>query len=312
MVGAPHALSVIRTASGREVQLKVHQCVWSGDYPANSLPAIHDCFHAHVARAEIDLAALADQDFLVVHDLDLAHATDGQGRVGETSASDAKRLYLSEHGRVTSEHPALLSEVASAIAAEPYPTLLELDLKDWKPWPWPRVEELARLLEPVKDRVTFGGGADWNLRRLHTVDSSLPMGFTITDYLDWLPSDRQADAPTRQRGAYGYFDAHPLARERYGPTADYLRDRLGAILRLVPQSRDAHIRLLAVERMVEDGLTDLADLVHAQGMLLDVWTLNAGTQNWRERLAGALAVGADVITSETPRELARAAVDMEP
>jgi hypothetical protein len=56
-------------------------------------------------------------------------------------------------------------------------------------------------------------------------------------------------------------------------------------------------------------LTDLADLVHAQGMLLDVWTLNAGTSNWRERLAGALAAGADVITSETPRDLARAAVE---
>jgi glycerophosphoryl diester phosphodiesterase len=309
MVGAPHALSVIRTASGREVQLKVHQCVWSGDYPGNSLPAIHECYAAHVARAEIDLAVLRDRDFLVVHDLDLSHATNGQGWVAETNASDAQRLFLSERGRVTTEHPALLSEVVAAIAAEPYPTLLELDLKDWKPWPWPRVEELARVLEPVKDRVTFGGGADWNLRRLYTVDPGLPMGFTITDYLDWLPSDRQGDPPSRQRGAYGYFDGHPLARERCGPTADYLRDRLGAILRLVPEAREVHIRLLAVERMLEDGLTDLADLVHAQGMLLDVWTLNAGTSNWRERLAGALAAGADVITSETPRDLARAAVE---
>src|SRR5436309_3480151 len=82
-----------------------------------------------------------------------------------------------------------------------------------------------------------------------------------------------------------------------GPTSDYLRDRLGAILRLVPGARDIHIRLLAVERMLDDGLTDLPDLLHAQGMLLDVSTLNAGTPNWRERLAGALAAGVDVITT---------------
>ena len=35
--------------------------------------------------------------------------------------------------------------------------------------------------------------------------------------------------------------------------------------------------------MLADGLTDLAELVHAQGMLLDVWTLNAGTFDWRAR-----------------------------
>jgi glycerophosphoryl diester phosphodiesterase len=52
---------------------------------------------------------------------------------------------------------------------------------------------------------------------------------------------------------------------------------------------------------------DLADLLHAQGMLLNVWTLNADTPRWPERCAGALAAGADVITTETPRELARAA-----
>ena len=109
------------------------------------------------------------------------------------------------------------------------------------------------------------------------------------------------------RGAYGYLDAHPLAQARLGATTDYLRDRLGAIVRLVPGAREIHIRLLAVEQMLADGLTDLAELLHAQGMLLDVWTLNAGTPRWRERLAGALAAGADVITTETPRELAQAA-----
>src|SRR5439155_11308099 len=108
------------------------------------------------------------------------------------------------------------------------------------------------------------------------------------------------------RGAYGYLDAHPLARTRLGSTADYLRDRLGGVLRLVPGAGELHLSLVAAERMLADGLTDLADLVHSHGMLLDLWTLNAGTPRWRERLLGALEAGADVITTETPGELVRA------
>jgi glycerophosphoryl diester phosphodiesterase len=301
MVGGPHPDSVIRTGSGREVQLKVHQCVWSGEFPGNSLPAIRECYRAHVARAEIDIAMLADRDFLVVHDVDLARATDGGGLVGDVVLRDAERLHLAHAGHTTGEPVALLSQVVDAIAREPYPTLLELDLKDQRPWPWRRVEELAGLLEPVKDRITFGGGADWNLRRLHEVDSGLAMGFTITDYLDWLPPE----VSTGVRNAYGYLDAHPRGSQRLGPTREYLRERLGAIVSLVPTARDIHVRLYAAMQMVRDGLTDLTDLLHARGMLLDVWTLNAGAPGWRERLAAAVAMGADVITTETPRELSR-------
>jgi glycerophosphoryl diester phosphodiesterase len=306
-VSGPHPDSVICAQSDRQVQLKVHQCIWSGDHPGNSLPAIRECYQAHVARAEIDVALLADEDFLVAHDLNLAKAADGHGQADETTRAQAEKLHLRHHNVLTNEPARVLSEVVATVAAEPYPTLLELDLKDWKPWPWPRVEELARLLQPIKGRVTFGGVADWNLRRLHQVDSSLPMGYTISEQLDWVPPSQQPDRRPGVRGAYGYLDAHPLAHEQLGSTADYLRDRLGAILRLVPGARDIHIRLLAVEHMNSDGLTDLAALLHAQGMLLDVWTLNAGSPDWRERLVGALAVGADVITTETPRELARAA-----
>jgi glycerophosphoryl diester phosphodiesterase len=168
------------------------------------------------------------------------------------------------------------------------------------------VEELARLVQPVKDRVIFGGGADWNLRRLRSVDSSLAVGFTITESLDWVPAHVEPDAIPGIWGAYGYLDAHPLARHKLGPTTDYLRDRLGAILGLVPGAREIHVRLLAVEHMLEDGFTDLLDMLHAEGMLLDVWTLNAGTPNWRERLMRALAAGVDVVTTDTPKELAQA------
>src|SRR5438309_2354301 len=307
MVGGPHPDSVLRYGgSGRQVQLKVHQCVWRGSSMPNPLAAIQDCYRARVARAEIDIAMLADEDFLVVHDTALADATTGRGRVEDTTRVQAGQLRLTRDGLVSSERPPLLSEVADAIAREPYPTLLELDLKDWKPWPWPRVEELVRLLQPVKDRVILGGGADWNLRRLQRVDPSLPVGFNFSDYLDWVPPWQPMEPLPAVRGAYGYVDAHPLARARLGTTADYLRDRLGGVLRLAPGARELHLSLLAAERMLEDGLTDLADIVHAHDMLLDLWTLNAGTPRWRERLSSALEAGADVITTETPAELVRA------
>jgi glycerophosphoryl diester phosphodiesterase len=306
MVGAPHPRSVIGAADGRQVQLKVHQCFWSGDHPGNSLAAVQECFAAHVARAEIDVAMLCDADFLVVHDVDLAVATTGVGRVDETTRRDAQRLCFKHDGHVLDSRPPLLSEVVAMIAAEPFPTLLEIDLKDRKPWPWPRVEELASMLQPVQDRVTFGGGADWNLRRLHHVATELRMGFTITDYLDWLPSSLDDQRP---RNAYGYVDAHPLGDQRVGSTRDYLWDRLGALVRLVPDVRDIHIRLVAGQQMAADGLVDLADMLHRQGMLLDLWTLNAGQPGWREQLQAALDLGADVITTETPRALSEAALD---
>ena len=307
MVGAPHPESVVRGPGGRHVQLKAHMALWSGQHLPNSLPAILECFRAHVARAEIDIAMLEDADFLVVHDLDLADSTDGRGRADQTSRRQAERLRLLDSGGVSNQRPPLLSEVVAAIAAEPFPTLLELDLKDWRPWPWPRVEELVQLVQPVKERVIFGGGADWNLRRLLRVDPTLGVGFTITDYLDWVPPGEKVDPHPGVWGAYGYLDAHPLARERSGPTHDYLRDRLGGILRLVPGARETHIRLYTVERMLDDGLDDLADLVHGLGLLLDVWTLDADTPNWQARLARALQAGADVVTTNTPRQLAQAA-----
>ncbi|GAC1319061.1 MAG: hypothetical protein NVSMB2_14160 [Chloroflexota bacterium] len=282
----------------------MHQCVWSETSLPNSLAAILECYQAHVVRAEIDIAQLLDEDFLVVHDLDLGTSTDASGMVGDLRRADAAQLRL-VHGGIRSDHtPALLSEVVEAIAGEAFPTVLELDVKDWRPWEWRRVEELVRLVEPVKERIIFGGGADWNLRRLRHVDESVLVGFTPMNYLDWVPENDALDPLPGVRGAYGYLDRHPLACERLTPTADYLRDRLGGVLRLVPGAREVHMRLSAAERMLADGLSDLADLVHACGMQLDVWTLNAGTDRWRERLQRALDVRADVITTETPRALA--------
>src|SRR5579862_2776329 len=106
MVDAAHPRSVIELTDGRGVQLKVHQCVWSGDYRGNTLPAIQECYRARVARAEIDVAMLRDRDFLVIHDLDLVSSSNHTGRVSDLAAHAAADVRLTRGGR-----PPLLSEV---------------------------------------------------------------------------------------------------------------------------------------------------------------------------------------------------------
>ena len=302
---SPHPESILTAPDGRVVQLKVHRCLWSGDYPENSLAAVEECYRARAARAEIDLHMLRDADFLVTHDPELDGTTTGTGPIRETTRRDARRLRFRWRGGVSDHRPPLFSEVVDAIRLQPFPTLLELDAQDLEPWPWERVEELARLVAPVKDRVIFNG-PDWNLRRLLRVDPSLPVSFDPAFYLDWVPEGDEADSWGLPRGAYGYLDAHPLARERLTPVADYLADRLGGIMRLVPGAREAHVRLAAFERMLDDGVADVADLFHGHGLLLDLWTLDADTPSWRSRLARAVASGADIVTTKTPRRLATA------
>lgn len=303
----PHPDSIIPLPGGRMVEVKVHGCLWSGRYPENSLLAVEECYRAKVARAEIDIAMLAGADFAVIHDLTLDAATDGRGPVAQLGRGALARLRLrGPDGQVTDVRPALFSEVAELIRRQPYPTLLELDLKDIEPLPWPRVEELARLVEPVKDRVVLNGVADWNLRRLLAVDPSLPVGFDPMGYLDWVPPGQEDEGEGLPRGAYGYLDAHWLARRRMTPIADYLADRLGGILRLAPGMRELHLRLSAFERMLDDGVADAAALIQQHGLRLDVWTLDAGTPHWEARLARALAAGVDIVTSNTAPALAAA------
>lgn len=303
---APHPDSVFTAPDGRVVELKVHRCLWSGDYPENSLAAIEETYRAAAARAEIDLCVLKDGDLLVLHDVQLEDATDGTGLASQVTRREAESLRLRNRDGTLSQHrPPLFSEVAAAIAGMPFPTLLELDLKDNEPLPWARVEALARLVEPVKDRIVFGAEADWNLRRLLHVDPTIPVGFNPAFYLDWSPNGEADGVDWLRLGAYGYLDAHPLAERRLTSTAEYVADRLGGILRLVPGAREAHLRLATFERMLDDDVPAAA-LFHAAGLQLDVWTLDAGTPEWHERFVRAVANGADIITTNTPRHLAAA------
>ncbi len=84
-----------------------------------------------------------------------------------------------------------------------------------------------------------------------------------------------------------------------------MRERFETLLVAVSGIREVHLRLAFFERMLDDGF-DAAAFAHDAGVLVDVWTLDAGTRAWKTRLARAVAAGADIVTTNTPRVLSGA------
>ncbi len=300
MSGPPNPESFFRVGD-RTVELKVHRCLWSGKYSENSPLAIQECASERVMRTEIDVRALRDGEFVVLHDDRFDRVTDAAGLVREATATEATRARFAD-----GSHPLLFRVAAELIAANEYPRRIELDLKDLAPYTPQQAEALARAVQPLKERAHFSCPADWNLRRLLAVDSTLGVSLNPHCYID-TELDDDVRLPT---GAYGYRDAHPLARQRVSTTADYLRDRLGGIMRLVPGISEAHVRLGMFERMLDDGVADAAEIFHSLGLKLDIWTLDADTPKWRERFARIVAAGADIVTTNTARTLAVASRDL--
>lgn len=274
-LGSAHPESVVRAPNRRLVELKAHRGAWSGAHPENSLAALRECYAAAVARVEIDFRLWNDQ-FVVAHD----------------------------RPRKGTRVPLLREALDIVRGSRPGPTLLMLDAKDDAPWSSREVETLARLCEGVRDRIFVGSPADWNLRRLRKADPGLAIAFDPQYY---LTHDTRVHVVPGRRGAYGYQDVHPLALRRTVATTDYLRERFEMLVSAVDGIREIHLRLAFFERMLRDGF-DVAAFAHEANVSVDVWTLDAGTRAWTSRLAHAVAGGADIVTTNTPRELARAAL----
>src|SRR3954468_11045307 len=133
-----HPESIFRAPDGRLVQFKVHSANWDPVLPENSLEALESCLKAPVARAEIDLAPLADRDFLLYHDSQLDRGSTGSGPVSLLTSDAARALRLRAYRHddegdelaPATEHPlGQMSDVVAMMQATPAPTLLQLDMK---------------------------------------------------------------------------------------------------------------------------------------------------------------------------------------
>ena len=135
--------------------------------PQNSLEGVQASLQAGAAVIEVDINALADGDYLLVHEPDLSAETNGAGKVGETPAARARSLFIKTRAAVTAYRVPLLSDVVSAYKVSPARSYLQLDFKNVIPFtsnePFLR---LLRLIEPIGDRVIVSSCADWQMRRL--------------------------------------------------------------------------------------------------------------------------------------------------
>ncbi len=297
----------------------VHHMAALDEHPAppNSLQAIQLCLEAGAAFIEVDITALAREDFLLVHDPELEAETSGQGSVAGCTPEQARQLYIKQDG-VVSEHPvALLSDVVHLLLQYRGPgrlqldfqphTFLQLDLKDYIPRPGDEpLFRLARLIEPLGDRVIVSAGADWQLRRLRQLAPWLTLGFDVMWHIDWQPPNTPRDprVPPRQLGAYGYYDDHMLATGRHWTTAEYLRDRCDSLMGLVPDVAAFYIEHTLLAHSLEDGF-NWAEALHERGIKLDAWTLDVTNPVAVDHAPRLLAAGVDLFTSNTPRALAK-------
>lgn len=274
--------------------------------PPNSLAAITACLEAAAPFIEVDITALADDDFLLVHDPDLESETTGVGKVAELRAADASHLfYRTDDGGVTANPVARLSEVVRAFQEHGGAARLQLDFKDVIPFPNDEpLRRLIEIIEPLGERVIVSTGADWQLRRLRKLAAWLDVGLDVHFYIDWRIPGEEIDArvPPYRQGAYGYWDDHPLAAEQFYPVTEYLAEKCELLARLVPGVSTFYIDYRLVLQSLEDGF-NWADACHELGVKLDIWTLDIHNSEHAALAQRLLQMGVDQFTTNTPGAL---------
>lgn len=274
--------------------------------PPNSLEAIRASLDAGAAFIEVDITALADADYLLIHDEWLESETTGQGAVGALSAADAKALCYKVQGLSTPYHVPTLSEVVALFLSHKSSTRLQLDFKNMIPFTSDEpLTRLIKLIYPLGGRVIVSTGADWQLRKLRRLAPWLELGLDIHFYIDWREPGESADPRmyTRQLGAYGYWDDHPIAATRFWSTADYLTDRCGMLIGLVPNVSTFYISHTLLAQSLSDGF-NWAQMLHAANIKLDAWTLDVGNPAAEANAVQLCAAGVDQFTTNTPLALA--------
>jgi glycerophosphoryl diester phosphodiesterase len=277
-------------------------------HPPNSIRGLKTCLNAGARIIEVDIAPLAGGDFVLLHDRLLEHATDGSGLVSEHTSNQVAGLRLAWRGSLIQEPVAFLSQALELVASHPQPVELQLDLKPYIYLNEGILAGLAQALQAVKERVRVTSEADWALRRLHALDAELPLGFDPMLYLDVIPHQTEGQhftPPPFRRGAYGYWDDHPLASLVWGSKADYLAARAEALWPQVPSATVWYIRASLLARVLEDGFDWIADL-HRRQAKVAAWTLNAAHPPDVELAWQLAAAGVDRVTTDDAPALAQA------
>jgi glycerophosphoryl diester phosphodiesterase len=284
-----------------------HKAALDGQYPPNSLEGIRACLEAGAAFIEIDVVALADSDYLLVHDETLESETTGAGRVDQCSLADSDSLFIRmADGSASTYRVPRLGEVVQLLLDYPNGGRIQLDYKNVIPFSDPEpLHRLVRIIEPLGDRVLVSTGADWQLRRLHRLAGWLELGFDIHFYLDWRTPDDTVDprVPPYRQGAYGYWDDHPLSLQQFWTAAEYLAERCEMLITLLPAVTTFYIDHRLLVQSLDDDF-NWAETLHHAGIKLDAWTLDADNPLAAANAKRLLAAGVDQFTTNTPAALA--------
>jgi glycerophosphoryl diester phosphodiesterase len=275
-------------------------------YPAGSLSALKDCLLAGARAVEIDITPLADGAFALLHDSDLAVATDGTGTSFTSTAEQIRQYHYKHQGQPTIEPVGLLSQAVALVQENPDLQELQLDLKPHAYLGERPLQALLEQIAPAKRIVRVSSAADWALRGLHLLDPALALGFDPLLYLDVeTGQERPQAAPPLRIGSYGYWDDHPLAVRQWGSSAEYLKARAEALLAQAPPGGVWYIRALLLARALEDGF-DWTGYLQARGVQVAAWTLDIGKPGHLALSHRLIEAGVDRITTNNPPALAAA------
>lgn len=284
-----------------------HMAALDGALVPNSLEAIRACLAAGAAIVEIDVTALAEADYLLVHDPRLESETTGTGLVGACSMAEVGRLRFVHRGVATDVRVPVLSQVVRLFRDTPGKTRLHVDYKNTRPFATDEpLRRLVDLLAPLGPRAIVSSKADWQLRRLRDLAPWLDLGLDVHAHVDHRNPARpetERRYPPYRLGAYGYWDDHPLATERTWPAAEYLADRCTTIAGLVPRISTVYISHRLLTQSLDDGF-NWAEALHRRGIRLDAWTLDVGDPVAETNARRLLAAGVDLFTTNTPAALA--------
>lgn len=272
-----------------------HAARFEPSLPPGSFQALVNSLQAGLEWIEIDIIPLKNGDFALLHDPQLEHVSNGVGKVYEKSALELQEfVYLSEDNQEGIYHLGTLRQVVKLISDSDYESKIQLDLKPYAPLSEPIVEGLLKDIEPVKEHFMISCVADWALRTLRRLDSSIQLGFDPLLYFDVVSTKpRPQGIPPLRVGAYGYLDEHPLSNERWGSPGDYFAARAEALIQLAPSNSIWFINAELLGDALVSGF-DWIRFLHQQNSLVDAWTLDGDRLTLAKRLADG---GVDFITS---------------
>jgi glycerophosphoryl diester phosphodiesterase len=281
-----------------------HKAEYSGQAVPGSLTALRECLEAGAKYIEIDIIPIADGNFVLFHDSALEEGTDGAGLVINKTSAELKKLHYTLNGKTTTEPLGFLSQAAELAARTATFEELQLDLKPYAMLTDGHLAALRDAIRPIKDRVRISSEADWLIRRLHTFDPSLRLGFDPSFYLD-IPEEEHGviACSVLPAGAYGYCDAHPLAWQRWGETAEYLALRAGTLSLLVPPDCCWYLRADLLRQILADGF-DFIDYLHRRGEKVAAWTIHENQPQDLEKARYLARAGIDLLTAANAPRLA--------